>query len=270
MLKRIVTGGLATLGIAFLINQAQAADLGRRPAYVPPAPPAPVYNWTGFYIGVNGGAGWGTSESTVNLATPAIPAFGIIVPPIAFAFPLSSHNVNGFLGGGQIGYNYQFNSWLVGIEGDGDWADIKGNGPCLAILNCTTKVKWTADITGRLGVLPTDRLLVYVKGGVSWANVDYSFGNAIAIGAPFPFAAAVSANQNLTKTGGLLGLGTEYAFAPNWTAKLEYNYADYGTQTNNFLVGAAATGIGAIAFNVPTQTDLKVHTIRAGINYKFW
>jgi outer membrane immunogenic protein len=121
--------------------------------------------------------------------------------------PLYSQGLNGFLAGGQIGYNYQSGNFLVGVEGDGDWSNIKGTTPCLVVFSCTANMQWTADATIRAGVLPRHNLLVYVKGGASWTSVKYNFTDGGLL-AP----ASITSNQSETKVGGLLGFGTEYMF----------------------------------------------------------
>ncbi len=125
-------------------------------------------------------------------------------------------------------------------------------------------MQWTADATVRAGVLPLNNLLVYVKGGASWTSVKYSFTDGGLL-APL----SLTSNQSETKVGGLLGFGTEYMFAPHWTAKIEYNYVDYGSHTDNHTLTAAVPGAGAASINIPVQSSLKVSTMKAGINYLF-
>ncbi len=140
---------LASVGVLALgIASASAADIARRqmpakaPAYVTPA-----YNWTGFYVGINGGGGFG--HSTLTNAAGS-----------------TGYNVNGGLVGGTLGYNYQINQWVLGIEGDIDWADISGNtsaGICAGV-TCSTKNDWLATVRGRVGYA-FDRFMPYVTGG---------------------------------------------------------------------------------------------------------
>lgn len=263
----MVLAGAMTLGMT-LTQTASAADLHYK---APPAPVVAPFSWTGFYIGVNGGGGFGTAEGNADIGA-TLAGFGI--PGVAFTLPLASHNINGFLAGGQIGYNYQVGRMVYGIEGDFDWADLEGNTACvLSLFNCNTKVNWTADITGRVGFVPLDRLMIYVKGGVSWADVDSSFGNSISIaGFGGGITGSVNASSSTTRVGGLLGMGVEYAFLDNWSAKLEYDYADYGTDTDNYAVtasGAIGQVGGAVTFNVPVETKLQVHVVKFGLNYRF-
>jgi outer membrane immunogenic protein len=245
---------IAALGVLSLSSAgAMAADLAYK-APPPPAPPPP--SWTGFYIGVNGGASWATAANAINL--------GGLGVGIAGTLPLYSQGLNGYLAGGQIGYNYQSGKFLVGVEGDGDWSNIKGTTPCLVVFTCNANMQWTADATVRAGVLPMQDLLVYVKGGASWTSVKYNFSDG---GLLAPFA-SITSNATETKVGGLLGFGTEYMFAPHWTAKLEYNYVDYGKHTDNHPL-TLAVGPLAATINVPVQSSLQAHTMKAGINYLF-
>jgi outer membrane immunogenic protein len=244
--KRFLSlSGVASMFAAALMGSASAADM---PLKAPMAAP-PMSNWTGFYIGINGGAGWGTAASSIDLA--ALGGGGGVLPG---SIPVASHELNGFLGGGQIGYNWQMGNVVYGIEGDGDWANVQGTAPCLVVLSCGATVNWTADATARLGVLPLSNMLVYVKGGAAWAGVN---DNLSGFG-------LISGSLTTTKTGGLLGFGTEYLFAPRWTAKIEYNYADYGSHTDTLVLTAAGLSVG-----VPVQTSLQMHTVKAGINYHF-
>ena len=166
---------IAAVGLLSLSSAgAMAADLAYKAP--PPAPPPPP-SWTGFYIGVNGGASWATAANSIPLA-----GLGLGTGTL----PLYSQGLNGFLAGGQIGYNYQSGKFLVGVEGDGDWSNIKGTTPCLVLFTCSANMQWTADATVRAGVLPMQDLLVYVKGGASWTSVKYNFNDGGLL-APFAF-----------------------------------------------------------------------------------
>ena len=204
-------------------------------------------NWTGFYAGVNGGAGLATAASSISGTGGTA------------SLPTASHELNGFLAGGQAGYNYQRENLLIGLEGEGNWTNIQGIAPCVAVLSCNANLRWTADASARLGVLPTNGLLVYVKGGVAWTGVDYNLSNSAGI---FGGTTVISSNLSTTKTGGLFGIGTEYLLAPHWTTKIEYNYADYGSATNTFLITGASTNI-----SLPVSTKLQMHGIKVGVNY---
>jgi outer membrane immunogenic protein len=182
--------GLLALGVA----SASAADMQRRAEMVTKAPyVTPAYNWTGAYIGLSGGYGWGTSD---------------------FGPPLSSGSLNtqGGLVGGTIGYNYQIGQTVLGLEGDGSWSGISGSGNCGGV-SCSTRNNWLATARGRLG-LAFDRFMPYVTGGAAFGDIKTSV-------AGFPDATS-------TKTGWTAGGGIEAAIAGPWTAKLEYLYVDLG------------------------------------------
>jgi outer membrane immunogenic protein len=228
-MKRVllIAGALAGFGV----SQALAADLPQ-PAPIPKAPaayvPAPVFSWTGFYLGINGGYGFG--QSSWNNAVDG---------------STGNFNTSGFLVGGTIGGNYQIGQFVIGVEGDGDWNDFNGSTGFCNFPNCTTQSDWLATVRGRAG-WAWDRVLFYGTGGVA-------FGNIQAGAAGFPFATG-------TQTGWTAGAGVEFAFAPNWTAKVEYLYVDLG----NFTCPVASC-----AGTLPDTVTLTENIVRAGINYKF-
>lgn len=203
-----------------MFGQANAADLGRRP--LPPQAPiyAPVFSWTGLYLGVNAGGGWG--DSTWTGLGP-------------------SFNTSGALVGGTLGYNWQFGQTVVGLETDLQWSDIRGTGACL--FGCETRNTWFGTARGRLGYA-WDRFLPYVTGGLAYGNVEANPG--------FGFGSTSSTNAGWT-----VGAGVEFAFAPNWSAKVEYLYVDLGD------VGCSTCVFG------PTNVDFTANIVRGGINFKF-
>ena len=145
------------------------------------------YNWTGFYVGINGGYGWGTSNwSTV---------------------PTASNKPKGWLAGGTLGYNYQVGSIVCGLEGDFDWADVKDSVACAPVVTCETKNTWLATFRGRVGYA-FDRWLPYITGGGAYGNVKATVSVPIR-------ASSASASSN--QLGWTVGAGLEYAFLGNWT-----------------------------------------------------
>jgi outer membrane immunogenic protein len=215
---------------------AQAADL--QPAPMPPAvaPIAyapPVYNWSGFYVGGNIGGGFAHS----SLSDP-------------FGGTNNRSNNDGFMGGGQIGANVQFNRLVLGVEGDFDWTGLKGSGTDSIGDSINTNTEWTSTVTGRVGAA-FDRLLVYGKGGIAFAREDASmtdlFGN--------------SASANMTRTGWTAGAGVEYALNQNWSAKLEYDYLGFGSQSMDLATATTAP--------YSTNASLNVQEVKAGINFRF-
>jgi outer membrane immunogenic protein len=262
-------GMLVAAGVLALSTGASAADLPARPIYKAPAP-APAFSWTGFYIGGHLGGAWGTTESTLQDVTIdrqcpkevvavavealAIKCVGGSRTISGLGIPISQTQTNGFVGGGQVGYNLQVSSWAVlGVEGDIAWTDVKGTSPCVILLACSTKHDWLATVTGRFGVT-YDRLMFYAKGGVAWADSTYK----VALGN----VAAISVSD--TRFGWVFGAGTEYAFAPNWSAKIEYNYIDFGNEHYNFVFGNPGNSI-----TFGTDIKEKMHVVKAGLNYRF-
>ncbi len=208
-----------------------AADLGR-PAPAPPAgsyAPPPVMLWNGFYIGAH--AGYGSGNSSANLLA------GALTP---------SPKPDGIFGGGQIGYNFQFSpNWVLGIEADISGADFKDT-TVIGGVNTRAHMDLFGTVRGRIGYA-FNNLLLYGTGGFAWANNKLSLEPAPAgIG-------SVSRNH----TGYAAGGGLEYAFSPNWSAKIEYLYLDFGRADYEF----------GLAGPVRYRTDM--HTVKFGINYRF-
>jgi outer membrane immunogenic protein len=223
----------AVLGVGFA-QVASAADLPTKAPYLkaPPMMQTAGVDWTGFYIGAHVGGAWGHVESSFADSP----------------FPIASHDLNGFIGGGQIGYNFQSGPVVFGIEAEGSFADVKGTTGCLLFLTCTTKSDWMGTATARVG-FTADKALVYVKGGAAWGNFDYS-AHGILSGDEF-----VSGSE--TKWGWTVGTGVEYAITQNWSAKIEYNYLDFGKDSFSFDDGP--------------DIDVKqqIHTVKFGLNYRF-
>lgn len=156
-----------------------AADLAVKAPYAPAA----VWSWTGFYLGGNVGAGWGTTESTLASVNGALGAV-----PVGTA--LAQNSRSGFLGGGQLGYNWQ-SGWVVfGVQGDISGLDVKGSTTCVGFVTCTTKSDWLATVTGRIGGVVADRTLVYAKGGAAWMHTNDSIGVPGVFESRFEFDAA--------------------------------------------------------------------------------
>jgi outer membrane immunogenic protein len=265
MLKRLIISGLTIIGSVSFLGMAQAADLPVKSS--PYIAPAPVWSWTGFYIGGHVGAGWGTTSATLDassLSPPAPPGF------LSGSIPLTNISSSGFLGGVQLGYNYQVSPlFVVGIEGDFAWADINGDGPCTVFgglsFSCKGTANWIGDITGRVG-LAYDRLLLYVKGGWAWSDNDYDASGTLPIFGPGGVSISGSASE--TRSGGLLGFGIEYAFTQHWTAKIEYNYIDFGTDTITIPISITGVG-GGISLNPSVAIDERINLVKVGANYKF-
>lgn len=231
-----------------------AADLGPRYAKAPPI--IDTWSWTGFYVGAHVGGGWGTTESTLT-SIALFPA-----PPVNFNLPLSQNSRSGFLGGGQVGYNWQ-NGWVVlGVQGDIAALDVKGTTPCLVVLSCTAKSDWLATVSGRIGGVVADRTLLYVKGGGAWMNTTHSASAPGGIGGGGAGLTQLTSVES-TSWGWLLGMGVEYMFAKNWTGFLEYNYIDFDKKNEAFAIGAPAVA------TVNADLKNKLSIAKVGVNYKF-
>ncbi|MBV8744561.1 MAG: porin family protein [Xanthobacteraceae bacterium] len=252
-MKKLAIGLLSAGALcAGLCQGASAADLGVRAA-PPPAPVVIAPTWTGFYIGGNVGAGWAKNDTSVAGVVPAA-VLGAAVP---FSIPLTSQTMSGFIGGLQGGYNYQFGTFVIGIEADGDWGNVNGTAPCVVVVSCTSKITSMWDVGGRAGVV-ADKALIYVKGGGAWAST--SFTGAVAV-AGLNGSTGLSTNRS----GAFLGTGIEYAFMPNWSAKVEYDYYDFGSKTVSTSVAAAG-----VVLPLSATSKLTEQTVKFGVNYKFW
>lgn len=191
-MKRLVLASVGALAVT--MGSANAADIARRTAIPTKAIPyVSTYNWTGGYVGINGGAGWGRSN---------------------FSAAPGDFNTSGGLVGGTVGYNWQAGGPLVwGLEADLDWSNIKGSNTCGVGVTCETHNNWLGTARGRIGYA-FDRFLPYVTGGLAVGNVKNSISGF--------------GDSSTTKAGYTLGGGIEAAVAGPWTAKVEYLYADLG------------------------------------------
>lgn len=278
----VAGAALASLAIG---GTALAADLAARP-YVK-APSAAVFSWTGFYIGGQVGSGWGTSQTDVDVGNTFIGApvsqtvNQLIAGNLGLSVPLPQVQMNGFVGGAQAGYNWQSGAIVYGVEGDILASGLKGKTDCFLVLNCTNDVKWIADITGRIGFTAGDRALVYIKGGAAWANASVGINQSVAVastlGPGFVANGAINGSASKDMFGGTLGAGLEYAFMPGWSAKIEYDYFDFGKRSMNVPVTASggvqvnggAPVAGSILIRTPVTVTEQVHTVRFGVNYHF-
>ncbi len=227
-MKRILLASAGLVALAGAFGPAVAADLpmvARAPAYM-----APFYNWTGFYIGINGGGAFGGSNWS-----------GI---PVDF-------DVSGGLVGGTVGYNWQYAQWVFGLEGDLDATNISGStnaGGFLgcAALTCQTRNDWLGTARGRVGYA-FDRWLPYVTGGLAVGNIRATSPGFVGVD-----------NSN---AGWTLGAGVEFAIIGNFTAKAEYLYVDLG---NTSCVTACGFAPGSV-----NNVSLTANVLRGGINYRF-
>jgi outer membrane immunogenic protein len=231
---------------AVLAAPAMAADM-RMPVKAPPPIAAPVFTWTGCYIGANIGYGQADKDYFDPLE----------------AVNVGSHRADGIVGGGQVGCDYQTGSWVFGIQGMFDAADLTGSHvnpfPYFGIANDFTehsKVSWFTIVTGRLGYALQPSLLAYIKGGAAWVREKHLETNISQTVPGF-----VPGSVSVTRTGWVIGGGLEYLLAPNWSVFAEYNYLDFGRKTVTLVYGSTGT----------YDYDIKqnVHLGKVGINYRF-
>jgi outer membrane immunogenic protein len=239
-MKRLL---LSTAALIALGTTVQAADMAVRAAPPPPLLPV-VYNWTGFYVGLNGG--WGQSNNCWDYVFVAGPVFSD-----------GCRDRSGGLFGGQVGYRWQANQFVFGLEAQGDWADLSNTRVSLLDPSLSTRVKTDGIglFTGQLG-WAWNAALLYVKGGAAVTS------NRFDILDNFNGASLVS--QSATRWGGTLGVGFEYGFAPNWSIGAEYNHLWMGDANNSFTVtDPRLVGI----LNNRIRQDVDMVTLR--LNYRF-
>jgi outer membrane immunogenic protein len=240
------TAGLVAMGVSALIMSApaSAADLAARPVYTK-APPmiSPVYDWSGFYIGANGG--WGQNRDCRGDVTLGV-NFGC-------------HDGNGGTAGGQIGYRWQSAGWVFGLEAQGNWADFRGSAASLAAPAAFTersRLDAFGLFTGQIGYAWNNALL-YVKGGAAVTDNQYDvLANAT--------GAITSSTGYNTNWGATVGAGLEYGFAPNWSVAVEYDHI-FQTSRNLTFTSAATGAPLADSFRTGGDTDL----VTARVNWRF-
>lgn len=241
-----ISSAVAALGLVAALGSAMAADIPPAPYTKAPAVMIPIYNWTGFYFGGNLGYGWGRSNDSSTLTDST----GAVV----FSTQNAS-NLNGIVGGGQIGYNWQLDSrWVAGLEADFQGTGQKGN------INFATggvpytlsqQIDWFGTVRGRVGFLAAPTVMVYGTGGLAYGDVKSSV-----TAGTFPTTSATNTNVGWTA-----GAGVEGALGGNWTAKLEYLYVDLGKATGSL------TATPALTQNYSSHVTDNV--VRVGINYRW-
>jgi outer membrane immunogenic protein len=241
---------LGAVGFVALVSAApaSAADLAARPYTKAPPMIAAIYDWSGFYIGANGG--WGSSRNCWNDAVDG--ATGLLVGSEG------CHDATGGVAGGQIGYRWQSAGWVFGVDAQGDWADLRGSNAsqALAFAGQTNRSKIDAFglFTGQVGYAWNNALL-YVKGGA--AITDSRF-NTIETATGI----VTSSTGDQTRWGGTIGAGIEYGFAPNWSVGVEYDHLFMQDKTHAFT-----TPGGALLQTDRIRQDVDLVTAR--VNYRW-
>jgi outer membrane immunogenic protein len=241
-MKRILLGTVALAALGMAAAPASAADLAARPyTKAPPPMVQAIYDWSGFYIGINGGGG--TSRKCWDLVTgPVLTAEGC-------------HDATGGTVGGQIGYRWQSSSWVFGIEGQGNWADFKGSNTNLTntLLRDTSKIDAFGLLTGQVGYA-WNNALFYVKGGAAVVGDRY---NTTVIATN-----VLNDSGKETRWGGTVGAGLEFGFAPNWSVGVEYDHMFLGRNNVTFTTPA-----GVISTTERISQDVDMGLVR--LNYRF-
>jgi len=237
----LTTVGLVALGMA---APASAADLAARPyTKAPPAPVVAIYDWTGFYIGINGGGG------------SAHKCWDFIDPATGLAAAEGCHNATGGTVGGQIGYRWQASNWVFGVEGQGNWADFTGSNTSLFFAPDFNRSRIDAFglLTGQVGYA-WNNVLLYVKGGAAVTGDKYDVFSGV--------NGALLASANETRWGGTVGAGLEFGFAPNWSVGVEYDHLFMGNRT----ISLTAPG-GLLFESERIRQDVDMGLVR--LNYRF-
>lgn len=227
-MKKILSAvALAAFGF---VGLAAAADM---PVKAPLAPVAAPYNWTGVYLGVNGGYGWARESWVDNTGAPSV-----------------SFSPKGGVFGGQLGYRWQWNQLVVGIEGTWDWASVKDFVVAAAPFNEELKITSVYSVTGQVG-WAMDRFLPYVKGGWAGARTQFNFYN------PAP-----SGSSSTTVNGWTLGGGIDYAIWQNWIIGIEYDHFSFSYPSSNLLT---TSGL----LTITNTSRLTMDQVVARLSYKF-
>lgn len=241
------TAAASVLALSFGV--AQAADL----TYEPPPVAPPPFTWTGFYAGVHAGYAWGSEDDNQSnlFGDPLVESNG----PTADSF-----DVDGFIGGVHAGYNWQANQFVFGVEGDVDYTNIKGSEGYAGYVpnfdyayaegNLELKSQWQASARLRAGYA-VDNFLMYATGGVAFAD-----GKMTSSGYDVWDDAYYSSDDSNTHVGWTIGIGAEYAFTPNWIARAELRYTDFGSKTYELWEG-------------PVDSSWDQTAVTVGLSYKF-
>ena len=233
---------LALSLVGLFAGSAMAADLPARPVYKAPPPVVPVYSWTGCFFGGNAGGVWIRKDYSVPGTN------------------LGSHDANSWLGGVQVGCDYQFaGGFVIGIQGDYDWMNANGSHVDFAGVTHASSARSLASVTGRLGYA-WDRFLLYVRGGGAWERDNYALTvppGGLAV--PIPGFTAFASE---TRGGWTIGVGGEYAFTNFLSGFIEYDYYNFGTRTVNFT---NPNTLNLIGIDIRERKSV----IKGGLNFRF-
>jgi outer membrane immunogenic protein len=241
-------------GTAMLLSPlvAHSADLPARAPSPPPPLPMPVFSWTGFYVGANIGGAWANNGWNDAL----------------FLTNFNNASSGVFIGGGQIGGNYQIGSFVIGGEWDFDWASNNNNStgvtiPGVGNIVVNNNNRWITTVAARFG-WAVDHLLLYGKAGGGWVGSNNLTVTNVTTGVSLTCGTFLTNCGNNNNGGWLVGAGLEYAFTNNWTVKLEYDYLGLGNRT--FVIPAAAPFLAGDTF---TSNNRNIQMVKVGVNYLF-
>lgn len=250
---------------------------------------APIYNWTGFYIGGNVGYGWGSNDVAVN-SLPVQNFFGnenlLILATREGTGAFSGGNNGSFIGGAQAGYNMQFSSIVAGFEADIQWmnqdrssnrlSSTTGGGVIPAPIDTNLRVSQGLDWLGtarlRLGFTMTPSMLLYATGGLAYGEAKSSFSISQAhLGGAGLVTGANAGSFSEVRVGWTAGAGVEWAFAPNWSAKAEYLYYDLGSvnYAGGLLLATVPVNTPRYSISSSAIADFTGNIVRVGVNYRF-
>ena len=253
--------GLAVVMLALSAVTASAADLAARPGTKAPPLAVAATDWSGVYIGGNGGGGWGRTCFDVN--TFAIDLLGL---PLTVTGPEGCHTASGATAGGQIGYRWQSAAWVFGVEAQGNWADLSGSNrsqlPFFDGFANRTRIDAIGLFTGQVG-MTWDSVLVYVKGGAAVAHDKYEGFLTAPLG-PLP-TGFISNRGSESRWGGVVGVGAEFAFMRNWSFGVEYDHLFMGDRDVSMTYDPAFVA----ALNHSERIRQDVDLVTARINYRF-
>jgi outer membrane immunogenic protein len=244
-MKRLLLG---LAGAITLAAPGYAADLPARPYAKAPAMIAAVYDWSGFYIGANGG--WGSGKKCWDNVTAAG----------GFIASEGCHDATGGVAGGQLGYRFQTGAWVFGVEGQGNWADLRGRNVSLVAPGVANESRIDAFglFTGQVGYA-VNNVLFYVRGGGAVTDDRFrSFATGTNV-----LATNVASD---TRWGGVVGVGLEYGFTPNWSAAIQYDHLFMGSRTYTFTNNGVLAPAGT-TFNERIKQDVDLVTVR--VNYRW-
>jgi outer membrane immunogenic protein len=244
-MKRLLLVASLVLGAPVFVH---AADLPRLPLKAPFSPAPPPFSWTGFYVGINGGYGWGNVKTDDG------------------AGDTTALNSNGGIVGGTFGFNYQINQFVVGFDGDIDWSGMKWSQTATdsSIFGTTTagvsyKNDTLSTFAARFGVA-ADRALFYAKAGGAWTNEKFDFNGTDPV-----FGSITNGSNSFNRLGWMIGAGVEYAVTDMITLKAEYNYADFGTKNETLTINSSVDG----PLTSTISDKLTMNVVKVGVNVLF-